>query len=177
MTWWMVARFAMHWATSGADEFAKQEGGSDKSAVATTAAHHKLVKRVVRTAATVLALNPAPSAVLGRLGAQRRGCVHGPRILGEVPNPSGTRSNGTKIVGVVPVVLWSSPLGMAGLASAQEPRGGRRGGYTCCMRSGVNGDPALLVGVLLSVRCTLIAKFEESDGSLEREQDEKCFER
>ena len=47
--------------------------------VAVVGGHHKLVKRVAKTAATVLALFPAPSAVLGLLGAKRRGRVAGPR--------------------------------------------------------------------------------------------------
>ena len=68
-------------------------------------------------------------------------------------NPSGTRSSGTKIVGVVPVVLWFGPQGkvvveMAGAASAQEPRvasvpvGRPRRPGTFCMRLGSMAIPS-----------------------------------
>ena len=65
-----------------ADEFARKEAklhASDKFDVATVAVHRKLVVRVAKTAATVLALYPAPSEVLGLLGATRKGGFHGPR--------------------------------------------------------------------------------------------------
>ena len=52
---------------------------SDKTVVGTVAFHHKLVKRVAETAATVLSLFPAPSAVLGLWAQKRTGRVHGPR--------------------------------------------------------------------------------------------------
>ena len=102
------------------------------------------------------ALHRASSAALGLLGQNAKAAFAGQEILGGVSNPSGTRSSGTKICGVLPVVLWSGPMGkvvigMAGPASAQGilPKvtsvlvGGRetaRPGMLC-MRSGSGEIP------------------------------------
>ena len=61
-----------------ADEFARkraEQHALDKSVVAV---HHKLVKRVAKTAAIELALHPASQRDF-LLGAKRRSRVHGPR--------------------------------------------------------------------------------------------------
>ena len=71
----------------------------DKSDVAV---HHKLVKRVAKKAATVLALIPSPSDVLGLLGHNtQKVAFRDHEGLGEVLNLFGMRSIGTKIGGVV----------------------------------------------------------------------------
>ena len=84
-TSWTAARRATCWATSWQ-----------------LAAHHKLVKRVAKTAATVVPLFEAPSEVLWLLAKVALTDHEG---HGEASNLSVTRSNGMKIAGAA-LAVW-----------------------------------------------------------------------